>query len=113
MIRLSNTQYGSKNKYRNKPTVIDGIRFASLAESRYYVSLKAMKQAGAVKWFLMQVPFHIPGEPKAIRYVLDFMICYADGSIKFADVKGVETQVFKTKRAIVQQQFGIKIETVR
>lgn len=112
-IRLSNTRYGSQNKYHNVRTRIDGVNFSSKAESRYYLSLKAMKQAGAVKYFLMQVPFHIPGEPKAVKYVVDFMVKYADDSIRFIDVKGVETRLFKTKRAIVQAQFGVQIETVR
>lgn len=112
-IRLSHTQYGTRNKYNAQPQVIDGIRFASKAESRYYLSLKAMRQAGAVKYFLMQVPFHIPGSPKAVRYVVDFMVKYADGTIRFIDVKGIETRLFKTKRAIVQQMFGVEIETVK
>lgn len=113
MIRLSGTRYGKQNKYNNVRTRIDGINFASKAEARRYESLKIMKQAGAIRWFLMQVPFHIPGEPKAVRYVLDFMICYADGSIRFEDVKGKTTRLFLTKQAIVQAQYGVKIEIVK
>jgi hypothetical protein len=46
-----------KNKYHNKSVTIDGIRFASTSESRRYLELKLLKQAGEIKDFILQPPF--------------------------------------------------------
>lgn len=89
----------------------DGFKFSSKAEGRYYLWLKAEKAAGTVLHWLMQVPFHLPG---GVRYVVDFMIFMADGSVRFVDVKGMETESFKAKKRIVEAMWpGITIEVVK
>lgn len=89
----------------------DGLKFSSRAEGRYYLYLKARKAAGEVVTFLMQVPFHLPG---GVRYVADFLVFEADGTVRFVDVKGVETASFKTKRRLVETLYApITIETVK
>jgi hypothetical protein len=42
---------------------------------------------------------------KAIRYVADFRITYADGHIEIEDVKGMETEIFKIKRKILEFRY--------
>jgi hypothetical protein len=99
------------HKYNAKPTVLDGIRFDSQAEGRYYSQLKLRQKAGEVVQFLRQVPFHLPGKTKL---VVDFMEFHADGTTHFVDVKGMETEAFKIKRRQVEQLYApIKIETVK
>lgn len=82
------------HKYHAEPTVIDGIRFDSKAEGRYYKHLKALQEIGTITGFLRQVPFHLPGKT---RLVIDFMIFWPDDLPTFVDVKGFETDPFKIK----------------
>ena len=99
-----------RSKYGAKPTVVDGIRFDSQAEARYYERLKLRVAAGEVSYFLRQVPLHLPGNT---RYVLDFLEVLADGSIRHVDVKGVQTDVFRLKKRQVEALYPITIELAK
>lgn len=96
-----------RNKYAAQPTEVDGIRFDSKAEARYYQQLKALVAAGEVAYFLRQVPLHLPGKT---RYVVDFLEVWADGRIRFVDVKGIETAMFRMKKRQVEELYPIQIE---
>ena len=98
-----------RNKYGNCPQTVDGIRFASKREARQYEHLKLQKQVGEVSYFLMQVPIRLSG---GTRYIVDFQVFMADGTVRYLDAKGRETDVFKIKRREVQAQYPIRIETV-
>lgn len=98
-----------KNKFGAVPTERDGIRFASKREARYYEELKARQKAGEIRYFLRQVPMHLPGGTKL---VLDFLVVEADGRIRFIDAKGRETDSFKIKRREVEHHYGVEIELV-
>ena len=99
------------HKYNAVRTELDGIKFDSKAEARYYAELKLRREQGEVVQFLRQVPFHLPG---GVRFVVDFLEFHADGTVHFVDVKGMETAVFKAKRRQVEQLYApIKIETVK
>lgn len=95
------------NKYSAVPTERDGIRFASTREANYYDRLKARREAGEVRYFLMQVPFRLPG---GTRYVCDYQVHEADGRVRYVDVKGHETDTFKVKKREVEAHFGVEIE---
>jgi len=98
-----------KHKFHAKPTVNDGIKFASKKEANYYNVLKTKQASGEILFFLRQVPLHLPGQ---IRYVVDFLVFYANGSVEFIDVKGVVTPVYKTKKAIAEATYPIQIVEV-
>ena len=95
------------NKYGAKPTTVDGIRFDSKREAAYYVRLKLRVQCGEVRYFLRQVPLHLPG---GTRLVVDFLEVHADGALHYIDVKGRETAAFKIKRREVEHHYPITIE---
>lgn len=100
-----------QHKYKAEPTIIDGIRFDSKLEGRYYSQLKLRQAAGGVIGFLRQVPFHLPGRT---RLVIDFQEFRADGSVVFVDTKGVETPSFKIKIRQVRELYPwAVIEIVR
>lgn len=99
-----------RSKYGAEPTVVDDIRFDSKAEARYYERLKLRVKSGAVRYFLRQVPFHLPG---GVRYVVDFMEVRADGSVHWIDVKGIETAMFRTKKRLVESLYPVTIEVAR
>lgn len=105
-------KYGSNrkdSKYRSQWTEVDGINFQSKKEAEYYIQLKLLQAAGEVAYFLRQVPFHLPGN---IKYFCDFMVVMRTGQIRYIDVKGVETNVFKMKKKMVEYHYPIKIELV-
>lgn len=85
---------------------VDGILFGSKAEAARYRELKALSASGAVRFFLRQVPFHLPGKT---RYLLDFLVFWADGRQTFEDVKGVRTQLYELKRRQVLELYGVEI----
>lgn len=87
----------------------DGKKFPSKLEARYYNRLLTLQKAGEVVFFLMQVPFHLPG---GVKYVVDFQIFYANGEISFVDTKGKDTTLSIAKRKIVENIYPIQIEIV-
>lgn len=95
-----------RNKYGAQATVVDGIRFDSKREARYYEQLKLRVESGEVRFFLRQVPLHLPG---GTRLVIDFLEFLADGTQRFVDVKGRETPAFKIKRREIEAIYPIRI----
>lgn len=100
---------GVRHKFNAKVTELDGIRFASKREAKAYADLMAEKRAGIILFVLRQVPLHLPG---GTRLVIDFIPFYTDGSVRFLDAKGVETDSFKIKKREIEAVYPITIETV-
>ena len=97
-----------KNKYNAKPVVIDGFRFDSTREGKYYQKLKLAKASGELIDFYRQVPFKLPGD---ITYRLDFLEVWKHGVIH-TDTKGFSTRVSSMKIKQVEEIYNIKIEVV-
>lgn len=101
------------NKYGAKTTYIDGIKFDSRLEAKFYEHLKDLQKQRLIRTFEMQVRFEIiPAYTsvtgKKIRkteYVADFVVVHNDGSEEVIDVKGVETDVFKLKRKLFELKY--------
>ena len=96
-----------KHKFNAQRTEVDGIKFASKKEAQYYADLKLRQAAGLVLFFLRQVPFHLPGN---IRYVCDFAEFLENGEVRFVDVKGFKTDMYKLKVKQVKDVYGVTIE---
>lgn len=96
------------SKYNNHPKTVDGIRFDSKKEARYYEQLKIRIATGEVRYFLMQVPLRLPGGTK---YVVDFLVFFTDPdrAPEYVDVKGVQTKLFRVKKREIEHQFPIQI----
>lgn len=94
------------SKYRNTPTVIDGIRFDSKAESRRYLELELLQRGHAIRDLKRQVVFVLTGKNGAAicRYKADFMYQEAD-KIVVEDVKGFETPAFKLKHKLFNDNY--------
>jgi len=95
------------HKFNAQPTHVDGIRFSSKREARYYETLKVRQKAGDILFFLRQVPIHLPGN---IKYVTDFLEFHRDGSVHFIDVKGFKTKTYRMKKKMVESLYPIGIE---
>lgn len=115
-----------RNKYRAQPVEIDGHRFASTAEARRYTELKALLAAGEITDLELQPAFHIviDGRPvripskgypngRAVRYLADFRYRTRDGRVVVEDVKGMDTDVSKLKRALVEAIHQVKVEVIK
>lgn len=97
----------SKHKFQAKPTVVDGIRFASKKEARRYGELRLMLRAGLIEDLELQQRFALM---MPVTYVADFV--YFDckrGEKVIEDTKGYKTAEYKRKKKLMQQQHGITI----
>ena len=102
----------SYNKYKNKKTIVDGIKFDSEMESHYYIYLKQLKEMGEVVDFilqptyLLQEGFDLNGKRiRPITYKADFKVIYKDGHEEVIDVKGKLTEEFKIKRKMLLYRY--------
>jgi len=87
----------------------DGFKFASKKERKRYLELKELRKAGEVELFLMQTPFHLPGNTK---YVCDFQVFWNNGTVTFEDVKGIKTPVYSLKKKQVEELYPITITEI-
>jgi hypothetical protein len=102
-------QFKKPHKYGAEETIVDGIKFPSKLEARYYSDLKLRVRSGEVLFFLRQVPLHLAGT----RMVIDFQEFHADGTVHFVDTKGYETKEFKRNVAQAKVLYPhIEIELV-
>ena len=96
-----------RHKFSAKPTELDGIKFQSKKEARYYQGLKLLQKSGELIFFLRQVPFDLPGN---VKYRVDFQEFWACGEIHFVDVKGMRTKDYIMKKKMVEALYPIVIE---
>lgn len=99
------------NKYRNQPTEVDGIRFASKAEARRYANLKLLERAGEIEGLKLQPRFPlIVNNIHVCTYVADF--AYLDRNTDrevVEDTKGVKTKDFVIKAKLFHALYGREI----
>jgi hypothetical protein len=96
----------ARHKFQNVPTEVEGVRFQSKKEARYYQGLLLAQRSGDLLFFLRQTPFHLPGN---VRYVVDFVEFWRTGDIRFVDVKGFKTATYRFKKKQVEALYPIKI----
>lgn len=99
----------SKSKYNAQKRIVDGMKFASIREANYYQKLRMLWDMKKISYFLMQVPFCLPG---GVKHFLDFMIVNKDGTIEYVEVKGRDLPMGKAKRKMVEDIYKIIIRVV-
>jgi hypothetical protein len=104
---LKNSNRQQWHKFNAKPEIVDNKWFGSKKEAKYYRELKLRVLAGDVIFFLMQVPFDLPGK---VKYRIDFQEFHSDGTVHFVDVKGQKTPMYKLKKKQVEDLYPIIIE---
>lgn len=105
----------TNNKFKSVITEADGIKFHSKKEARIFRELQARQHNGELKFFLLQVPFILPGKTdsgRRFKHYLDFMAVRTDGQIEYIEVKGRDLPVGKMKRRQVEEIYGINIEVI-
>jgi hypothetical protein len=104
--KLPATANGHKHKYGAKETWVDNIRFPSKLEARCYEELKLRQAAGEVRWFVMQVPFHLGG---GVKHKVDFLAVLSSGGVELIEAKGQDLGDGKARRRQVEARYGVKI----
>lgn len=98
-------------KYHAKPTVVDGIRFASKREASRYGELKLLEKVGEIRDLKLQPIYKLVVSGELIcRYRPDFT--YWDHRRKMEiveDCKGFRTPVYKLKCALFTALYGQEI----
>jgi hypothetical protein len=105
------------SKYRAKPCVIGGIRFASQREGARYLDLLALEKAGEIRELELQPKFPLyvcrrqNGELHQVCiFVADFT--YREGPqgiLVVEDSKGFRTPVYRLKAKMFEAQYAIEI----
>lgn len=101
-----------KSKYNAVKTEIDGIVFDSKKEAQRYKELKLLEQVGEITNLRLQVPYVLIAKSKygmPIRYIADF-VYEENGNEIVEDTKGYRTDVYKIKRRLMAEKYGIKIK---
>ena len=108
LAKKKRSKYGATRAKRGE------LNFHSKREAAYYDKLVNDQKEGKISFFLMQVPFQLPGKTK---YLLDFMTFrtthYVNYLIEYIDVKGFMTPMSKMKIAQVEDIYKIKIDIVK
>ena len=100
------------HKYHARKTEVDGIKFDSKREANRYVELKLMEQAKAIQDLKLQVKFPLVKKSphgREIVYIADF-VYYEDGKMVVEDSKGFKTDVYKLKKRLMAELYGIEIK---
>lgn len=109
----------NKSKYHNRKTK----GFDSAKEWRRNQELEALQRAGEISELNRQVPFvlmpsyTIADETtrqgfrtvREIRYIADFTYRLKDGTRIIEDVKGMQTDVFKLKRKLLERKIALGV----
>ena len=119
-----------RNKFGNKRVTVDGIRFDSKKEAKFYLFLREAEKKGEISDLRLQVPYElIPAiyedqvihlktkdkvvtkcVQKAVYYVADFVYTEtATGIQAVVDTKGYRTEVYKLKKKMMRAFKGINI----
>ena len=104
------------SKYKNKKCEVDGIKFDSQVESKYYLYLKQIKIEGLIKDFELQPKFLLQDAfrdrnnklIRKIEYKGDFLLILNDDTQVVIDVKGSQfflTPEFKLKVKLFKYKY--------
>jgi len=115
-----------RNKYGAKQVIVDGRTFHSDGEANRYLQLKLLQRAGEITDLECQPKFHITcgGNPVLIKskgypngrkatYSADFRYVDTRRGLVVEDFKGFDTYESRLKRALIEAEYGLKVEIVK
>ena len=91
-----------RQKYNNKVTVYDGVKYHSALEAKRAAQLDLLLKAGEIVFWCRQPQFVLGN---GVTYKADFVVGYFDGRVEVSDVKGVETAEFKKTMKLLEKRF--------
>ena len=118
-MRIGNVSVNVRSKYHNRKTK----GFDSAKEWRRNQELETLQRAGEISELNRQVPFvlmpsyTISDETtkqgfrtiREIRYIADFTYRLNNGKLIIEDVKGMQTEVFKIKRKLLERKIALGV----
>ena len=87
-----------RSKYRAKPTIYNGVRYASKAEAEHAETLDILIRCKELKIWIPQPRFRL-GVPENV-YIADFFVVNMKGNVWVEDVKGFETAKFRRDKKL-------------
>lgn len=105
-------QSARKNKYKAVKVVVNGIKFDSKKEAKRYQELVLLQKTHYIRDLKLQVPFVLIEKSKygrQIKYVADFTYI-ENGVLVVEDTKGFKTDVYKLKKRLMAEKYGIEIK---
>ena len=102
------------SKYGNHKVEYGGYKFDSKRERDRFIELTLLREKGYIKELRLQVPFVLIEKSRhggAIKYIADF-VYKMDGQLVVEDVKGVRTPLYKLKKRLLVEKYGIEIQEV-
>jgi hypothetical protein len=105
-------------KYRNKPQLVDGLRFDSGGEAQHWFGvLKVREKLGEIRELERQVRYKLPvNDGHVATMVVDFQWVEAKTGVKVvADFKSPATlknRAFRIKYKLMQQVHGITVQLI-
>ncbi len=86
------------NKYRNRWTEYGGVKYQSKREAAFAAELDLAFRLKQIKGWRRQVEIPLTVNGKRIcKLVIDFEVCYPDGTIELVEIKGRETRDWRIK----------------
>lgn len=116
--RFPGASHAARYKYRNKPVVVDGVRFDSKREAARWERLCGYEQCGLITNLERQVTYvlapsvKIEGEKRArpaLRFKVDFRYVDEDGKTVVEDAKGVADTAFRIRQHLMKSVHGIDV----
>ncbi len=106
-----------KSKYHNKKVQWRGEEFDSIREKNRYAELLLLQRTGQIRDLQRQTRFELiptqkkPGEKTETKcsYIADF-VYIENGQMVVEDCKGFRTEVYKIKRKLMIEKYGIWIK---
>ena len=101
------------NKYNARRKEVDGIVFASGAEARRWLFLKARMARGEIDTLIRQYefPFYVK-DTHVFSYFADF-VYFEDVKFVVEDVKGQRLPLYLLKKRIIELDYGVTITEIR
>ena len=94
----------------NRRVLWHGMKFYSEHELQTFKDFELERISGRIRAVVRQISMPLTGSGRRMR--LDFMVVENDGRIRWVDAKGHPTKEWLLKRDLVQQAYGLQIETV-
>lgn len=108
-------------KYGNKKIEFDGYKFDSIKEFERYCVLKAMQKRGEISELTVHPKYKLScgGSPvryesgRQATYTADFKYQVPNREWVVEDVKGLDTDASKLRRAVLAAESGVRVVIVR
>ena len=100
-----------KSKYKNKKCVVNDIKFDSIMEADFYLTLRHQEKLGVVKILELQPKVYL--SKAKILYKPDFLIKrIKENKLVYIDVKGAKTALFKLKARLWKAYMNYNLELI-